>query len=106
MASAPPRALPSTQDDLNAIVRTAAAAVGTRDLVYSAMLVPTGAYLHIHRDYANRAAVVLDACGYTATLIRDGHLLISGVVDRASLLEAEINRLEAERRSLDETTTA
>ncbi|MDA2804556.1 hypothetical protein [Nocardiopsis suaedae] len=106
MTPVPPRALPTTQDDLHNIERTAAAAVDHPQRIISAVLVPTGVYLRIHCDYTHVAADVLNGCGYTATLIRTGHILVSGVADRTCLLDAEINRLEAERRSLDEITLA
>ncbi len=94
--------LPVTADDLHQI-RTIAEMFTSR--VVTVQPCPAGSLLQCVDADDSVIPAALTAAGYTVTRVERDLLLVSGVVDRAELLEAEIARLTEHRDRVRTTDT-
>lgn len=92
-----PRRIPTTEQHREQVKGIAELANPANDVVFNSRLVPTGVTLALYRDTdQNRVVTLLEASGYTATLIADRLIAVTGVISRLEMLRAERDRLTAE----------
>jgi Cft2 family RNA processing exonuclease len=91
-----------TEDDLEDI-RAAAEMAGPGEVVTSARLCRTGAMLSVATLCLTEARDLVAAAGYTVRIVQE-RLIVTGAIDRLTLLVAERDRLTAEITALQAET--
>lgn len=92
---------PITQDDLDEITTVAELASAHYRVVISRALCRSGAVLQIGTDWRQPALALVQAAGYTARVVANS-IVVTGAVDRLTLLDAQIQTLTAQREALVE----
>ncbi|WP_017584306.1 hypothetical protein [Nocardiopsis valliformis] len=90
---------PITQTDLDEITTVAELASSQYRVVSSRALCRSGAVLRIGNDYRQAALALIQAAGYTARVVANS-IVVTGAVDRLTLLEAQLTELTAQRDAL------
>ena len=90
---------PITQTDLDEITTVAELASCQYRVVSSRALCRSGAVLRIGKDYRQTALALIQAAGYTARVVANS-IVVTGAVDRLTLLDAQITELTAQRDAL------
>lgn len=88
-----------TQTDLDEITTVAELASCQYRVVSSRALCRSGAVLSIGNDYRQAALALIQAAGYTARVVANS-IVVTGAIDRLTLLEAQITELTAQRDAL------